>query len=261
MNGLTGLSTRRLLLKSLLPALILGYYALATRNHWLNPRIWVTPGQIWHAAAGLNRDGFLWLAVGESLLRDLIGFTLGTASGLLIGGALGLSRWADRLGTPTLHFLKAIAIFAWIPMLTMFFGIGELSKIVFIALSAFYPVALNTLEGIRSVPPSQRELARVYRLNPWQRLKKVIAPSALPSILTGIQLALILTWLSTVGVEYFMSAGPSIGGILLNGAESFHLDLVFIGVILLGGIGFALDQLAHGVGRHLLRNRPQTLNA
>ena len=108
---------------------------------------------------------------------------------------------------------------------------------------------------------AQLELARAYRLDPWQRLRKVILPAALPSILTGVQVALILTWLATVGVEYFMSAGPSIGGILLNGAESFHLDLVFVGILVLGGVGFALNQAAHALGAHLLRHRPQTLKA
>ncbi|MDB5105903.1 MAG: transporter permease [Fibrobacteres bacterium] len=260
-RGSAGAEIRRWLWKSILPASILAFWALATRFHWVDRKIWASPAQVWQATLGLNRDGFLWLALGESLLRDLAGFLLGAAAGLAAGGVLGWSPWAYRLGAPTLHFLKAIAIFAWIPLLTMVFGIGEASKIVFIALAAFYPAALNTLEGIRSVPKSQLELARAYRLDPWQRLRKVILPSALPSILTGVQVALILTWLATVGVEYFMSAGPSVGGILLNGAESFHLEIVFIGIILLGSVGFALNQGAHALGRRLLRHRPQTLKA
>jgi sulfonate transport system permease protein len=247
--------------KSIVPAFLFAAWALATGLHWVDGKIWPTPAQVARTAAKLNQDGFLWLALGESLARDLEGFVAGSALGLLAGGLMGLFPWAYRAGAPTLNFLKAIALFAWIPLLTMFFGIGELSKIAFIALSAFYPVAVNTLEGIRSVPRTQLELAEAYRLGPWQRVRKVIAPAALPSILTGVQIALILAWLATVGVEYFMSAGPSVGAILLNGAESFHLDIVFVGILLLGGIGFALNQAAHGLGQFLLRHRPQTLKA
>jgi sulfonate transport system permease protein len=251
----------RIALRLALPGALAAAWVSATAHPGSGKSPWPSPVQVASAAIGLNREGFLWIALGESLLRDAAGFLAGASAGLLAGALLGLSPLAYRIGAPTLHFLKAVAVFAWIPMITMLFGLGEPAKIAFIALSAFYPVAVNTLEGFRSVPETQRELARAYKLSPWQGLRKILLPAALPSILTGAQLGLILAWLSTVAVEYFMSAGPSVGGILLNGAESFHLDIVFVGILLLGGVGFALNQAAHGFGRWLLRHRPRTLEA
>jgi sulfonate transport system permease protein len=251
----------RIALRLALPAALGLAWSLATAHRGSGRHIWPSPVQVAFAAIGLNRDGFLWLALGASLLRDALGFLAGASAGVVAGGVLGLSPLAYRIGAPTLHVLKAVAVFAWIPMLTMIFGLGEPAKIAFIALSAFYPVAVNTLEGFRSVPETQSELARAYGLGPWQRLRKIFLPAALPSILTGAQVGLILAWISTVAVEYFMSAGPSVGGILLNGAESFRLEIVFVGLLLLGGVGFALNQAAHGLGRWLLRHRPRTLEA
>lgn len=252
--------TSRAALRLALPSTLVAAWILVSVRSG-HGRAWPSPAQVARTAASLNQDGFLWLALGESLLRDAAGFLAGGAVGILVGSLLGLSSLAYRIGAPTLHFLKAVAVFAWIPMLGMIFGLGEPAKIAFIAIAAFYPVALNTLEGFRSVAVSHRELARAYRLEPFQRLRKVLLPGALPSILTGAQMGLILAWLATVAVEYFMSAGPSVGGILLNGAESFRLDVVFVGIILLGGVGFALNQAAHGLGRWLLRHRPRTLEA
>ena len=243
------------------PAALVLAWGLATAHPGTGRPFWPAPSRIVLAALDLNRGGFLWLALGASLLRDAAGFLAGASAGVLAGALLGLSTLAYRIGAPTLHVLKAVAVFAWIPLLTMVFGLGEPAKIAFIALSAFYPLAVNTLEGFRSVPEAQRDLARAYGLGPGQRLRKIFLPAALPSILTGAQVGLILAWHSTVAVEYFMSAGPSVGGILLNGAESFRLEIVFVGILLLGSVGLALNQAAHGLGRWLLRHRPRTLEA
>ena len=106
---------------------------------------------------------------------------IGSAIGLVFGVLLGGSRWFDRLVGPSFHTLKQISLFAWIPMLSMWFGLGDGAKIAFVAMAAFFPVVLNTFEGIRSVPRESIEVARVFDFSPWQLLTRVIAPSAAPA--------------------------------------------------------------------------------
>lgn len=204
------------------------------------------------------KNGDLFHNIGASLARNVIGFSIGGILGIAFGALLGLSRTADALFGPTFHSLKQIAILAWIPIISIWFGFAETAKITFIALAAFIPVALNTIEGIRSAQPQFLEVARVLRFNRYQTLRHVYFPSAVPSILTGIHLGLIYSWLATVGAEYFMAVGPGIGGLIIAGRERFEMDLVMLGVVILGGIGFAFNGLASWIETRSLRWRDDT---
>jgi sulfonate transport system permease protein len=111
---------------------------------------------------------------------------------------------------------------------------------------------VNTWAGARSVPRDLAEVAQVLTLNCWQKLTRLAIPSALPSIFVGLHLGLIYSWLATVGAEYFMTIGPGIGGLMTEGREHFHMDLVILGVVLLGGIGLGLNRLATVLETHVL---------
>jgi sulfonate transport system permease protein len=257
----SSLTPSRIALRSVIPVLVVGFWVLATTRGWIDPKIWASPSKVADAWRQLTLNGFLWKAIEGSLLRETGGFLLGAVVGFLVGNLLGLSRIADWLATPLLGFLKQISVFAWLPLISLFFGIGEWSKAVFIGISAFFPLVTSTYAGLHSVQRNHAELARLLRLSPWQRYRKILLPAALPAILGGIQLGLVLTWMATVGADFFMSAGYSIGGFLIQGASSLKFGLVIIGVALLGIIGWGLDFLTRQVGGYLLRNRPKTLQA
>lgn len=171
---------------------------------------------------------------------------------MALGTLLGLSRIADRIVLPCFNGIKQIALLAWIPLISVWFGFDEAAKVVFIALAAAIPVVLNTVEGMRAAPKALIEVANSLRLTRVQQLFRLYLPAALPSILTGIQLALIYSWLATVGSEYFMAVGPGIGGLIIAGRERFDMDLVLLGILLRGLIGFALNSLANQLGHRLL---------
>jgi sulfonate transport system permease protein len=200
-------------------------------------------------------DGALLTDLGASLARDLAGFAIGAVIGVLFGALLGLSRSANQLFGPTFHAARQVAVLAWIPIISIWFGFAETAKIVFIAVAAFVPVALNTLEGIASASAQLLEVAHALRFNRRQRLRRVFLPSALPSILTGIHLALIYSWLATVAAEYFMTVGPGIGGLIIAGRERFQMDLFMLGVVILGLVGFVLNHGATLIETRLLRWR------
>lgn len=227
-----------------LPAALLAAWWLATRWGWTTSPLLVPPEKVWATAVEQVTSGKLAAALGASLRRDLIGFAIGSSAGLLFGALLGASRLADRLLGPSFHTLKQISLFAWIPLLSVWFGLGDAAKIAFLSLAAFFPVVLNTYEGIRAVPPDLLEVADVLRFSRRQRWRRVILPAAAPSIFTGIHLGLIYAWLATLGAEYLLVSGEGIGNTMIDGREHFWMDLVLFGVIVVGTVGFLLNALA-----------------
>jgi sulfonate transport system permease protein len=238
-----------------LPLLVLAAWYVATQYKLVNTLLFVRPDKVVTSAIQQYREGAIVAPLVASLKRDLLGFSIGTLLGLLAGGSMGMSRTADRLLGPSFHAAKQVALFAWIPLLSVWCGTGELAKIAFIALSAFYPVVLNTHEGVRSVSRDYLEVAQVFRFTRWQTLRKLIIPGALPSIFSGVQLALIYAWLGTLGAEYLLAPAPGIGNLMIEGRESFAMDKVLVGVILAGAIGATLNTLAGWLENRALRWR------
>ena len=226
-----------------LAALLLWWAAIEGR--WTESPLLVSPLLVAQTAwKQLVEPGEAWAALGASLRRDLIGLAIGSTSGLLLGTWLGLSRWAERLVGPSFHTVKQISLFAWLPLISLWFGLGDPAKIAFIALASFFPVVLNTLDGIRQTPAELVEVARVLRFSRWQLLTRVVLPSAAPAIFTGLHLALIYAWLATIGSEYLMVSGQGIGNLLIDGRDHFWMDKVLFGVLLIGLVGYALNLLA-----------------
>jgi sulfonate transport system permease protein len=238
-----------------LPALLIALWALATTVGWVDTRILVSPLETlktgWHLIIG----PMLWVSLGYSLARDASGFLAGSLIGLLLGTLLGTSRLADRLISPTFHAFKQIAVFAWIPLIAVWFGLGEPAKVAFIALVVFPPVLLNTFDGIRSVSRDYIEVARAFEFSIVQQSLRVILPSALPQIFTGLRLGLIYAWLATIGAEYFLKAGPGVGNILIDGREKFLMDQVIVGVAIVAAVGYIFHFLTGRLEKRLLRWR------
>jgi sulfonate transport system permease protein len=227
-----------------IPLALLALWQLATTLGWSNSPLLVPPAKVWATAVNQVSTGQLFTALGASLWRDLFGFVIGASAGMLFGAALGASRWFDALVGPSFHTLKQISLFAWIPLLSVWFGLGDAAKVAFLSLAAFFPVVLNTCEGIRSVPADLLEVARVFEFTRWQRWRRVIVPAASPSIFAGIHLGLIYAWLATLGAEYLLVSGKGIGNTLIDGREHFWMDMVLFGVIVVGGVGALLNTIA-----------------
>lgn len=199
----------------------------------------------------------LWGATATSLVRVALGFAVGAGLGVVLGLAVGLHRPSQLAVAPTIHALRQVALFAWIPLLTAWFGNGDVAKTVFIALSSFFPVYLNTEQGVRAIPPTYREVAAIARLRPWQRLRRLVLPAALPSILIGIEIGLLTAWIGTVGAEYAIGTGRGIGSYLATARDVFRMDLVLVGVLVLALVGYLFSRLAHTLFHRLIPWRPR----
>ena len=235
-----------------LPCLLTLAWLAIGRFHLTDSRLFVPLDRVL-TVPFLDADGRnLWLGLAASVGRMLAGFALGAMLGGFLGLLMGLSAIGNRVVGPSFTALRQITLFAWIPLLTAWFGHGEEAKLVFIALSALFPMALNTHQGLHDVPPPYRELARVLRLTPKTRLMRLMLPGALPSICLGLEIALINAWIGTVAAEYAMGFGRGLGTFLAQGRELFRMDVVIVGVLALALTGFLMNCIFRTVFKRLM---------
>ncbi|CAN5407230.1 hypothetical protein BH10PSE18_BH10PSE18_00350 [soil metagenome] len=219
----------------------------------VNSALLVLPAKVFDTAVDQIVSGRLWRALSASLLREATGFVIGTVAGLGLGALLGLSPLFNRIVGPSFNTFKQISLFAWIPLISVWFGLGDVAKVVFLSLAALVPVVVNTCDGIRTAPAGLLEVARVYGYTRWQTVTQVVLPAALPSIFTGVYLALIYSWLATIGAEYLLVSGRGIGNTLIEGSEHFQMDLVIFGMVVIGTVGWLMNASARALERRLSR--------
>ncbi|SHH47658.1 ABC transporter permease [Pollutimonas bauzanensis] len=238
-----------------LPVAAIALWWAASALDLVNSALLVSPVKVWDTAVDQLATGKIWLALGASLARELTGFAIGTTAGLALGGLLGFLPLFNRIVGPSFNTFKQISLFAWIPLISVWFGLGDVAKVVFLSLAALVPVVVNTCDGIRNAPESLLEVARVYGFTRWQTIAQVVLPAALPAIFTGVYLALIYSWLATIGAEYLLVAGQGIGNTLIEGSEHFRMDLVIFGMFIIGLVGWLMNASARIVERRIARWR------
>lgn len=240
-----------------LPLLALLVWQTVTWFEWVDTRLIVPPGGVFAVAHAEMQSSAFWLGVAASLGRDLLGFALGSIAGIVFGCALALSRVANSLLSPSFHVIRQISLFAWVPLLSVYLGYGELSKLVLIALAVFYPVALSTHEGVAGIERKWLEVARVYEFNRKQFVWRLLLPAASPQIFTGLQLGLIYAWLGTIGAEFLLRSYDTIGlgETIFRGRAAFNIELIVFGMLVVGLVGYLLSQGAMHFERQALRWR------
>jgi sulfonate transport system permease protein len=236
-----------------LPIVAIGVWWLASSQGWSQSGLLVSPEKVAATAWDQIISDKFWRSISASLARNLSGFFIGTALGLVLGCLLGLSSLFERLVGPSFNTFKQISLFAWIPLISVWFGLGDVAKVVFLSLAALVPMVVNTCDGLRNVPPNLLEVARVYHFTRWQTIVGVMLPAALPSIFTGLYLALVYSWLATIGAEYLLVSGEGIGNTLIDGSEHFMMDLVLFGMVVIGLVGWGLNALARVLERRMQR--------
>lgn len=244
---------------AVIPALLFAGWYIATTQHWIDRALLPLPQEVWSAFLTGWHSGELSENVLSSLLRNTTGFIAGGLIGALLGLLLGLNTWADRLLSPTLNAIKHVAVFAWIPLMIMWFGHGELSKVIFIALVVFYPVFFNTYDGVKNVPVRIKEVAAIFKLSPSATFFKVILPAAAPSIFAGLNIALVFSWVATVGAEYFFVSSVGVVNPILDGQNLFQMEVVLYGMAVIAVVGLIFSKTAQYFENYNLRWR-QTVN-
>lgn len=211
--------------------------------------------QIAHGFFDLLKSGELLINLMATLQTTLTGLLIGGVAGLLVGGLMAVSPTANKLIGPLYHTIRQVPLLGLIPLIALWFGNGLSSKILIVSLAAFYPVVLNTFEGMRGVEKKYIEVSHVLKLNRLQLFVKVLLPAAMPSILTGVMHALAFAWISTVGTELLFSTGLGLGGLLQIAQEASRMDIVIIGVASIGLTGLLMNMVLSRFSQYLLRWR------
>ena len=221
--------------------LLVVWHAVATAGYF-PAQILVSPLQVLRTLGDLWRAGEVQSHLGQSLYRLGLGFAAGSLLGLVLGIAMGVSDQVTAFFSPLMNAMRQVPAVAFIPIVILIFGVGEMFQIVIVAKAALFPVALAAVDAVRGIPRAYFEVARVYRLPGYQVIIKVVLPATVPPVVTGLRLALSRSWMVLVAAE-LLAADQGIGQMMEMGRQMFRLDIVMVGVAITGLIGFSLDRV------------------
>ncbi len=236
----------------IVPFLILLIWQLIGSLGFFTKAVLPTPAEILSAAENLTVDGVLFPDLGISIARAAGGFAIGGGLGLIFGLIVGLSVKSENVLDPSLQMVRTIPHLAVAPLFILWFGLGDTSKVLLIAMGAFFPIYVNTFLGIRRVDAKFFDVARVLEFSRWKKLKLLIIPAALPNILLGIRLSMGAAWLSLVVAE-LMGSTAGIGYMIMDARQFSNTDVVFVGIIIFAIVGKLTDSLVKLMERHFLK--------
>jgi len=236
----------------LVPVLALVTWEILVDRQIAPSRFLPAPSSVIQAFLRLLKSGELSTHLGISLQRAALGFLIGGSVGLLFGFINGLSRVSEVLFDSPIQMIRTIPHLALLPIVILWFGIGEESKVFLVALGAVFPIYINTFHGIRSIDPGLRELATVYQIGRWKVFTEIVLPGALPSILLGVRYALGITWLTLIVAET-IAARSGIGFMAMNAREFLETDVVVLSILLYALFGKLADSIARALERSFLQ--------
>lgn len=239
-------------LGALVPLALVTAWVLATEVLGAPAYKLPSPGDVWAAAVQLAGTGQLGLYVAISVQRVLLGFAVGAVVGLALGAVVGLSRVGEALLAPTIAGVRAVPSLAWVPILILYLGVGEDSKIVLIAIGAAFPVFTTVAGSLRHVDPHLVEVGRAYGLRPVELFARVQLPAVLPALVSGLRLALAQAWLFLVAAELIASS-MGLGFLLSDSQNNGRVDRMFLAILLLALLGTVTDAVLNLLQRVLLR--------
>jgi sulfonate transport system permease protein len=238
----------KLFLGFLIPVAVIALWALKGRAGGLIS----SPLEVYSTIRESLSSGFLLSNLWISFNRVMQGFFFGAAVGLLIGILTGLSPLADRVISPFFHGLRNVPIVGWVPLFIIWFGFGELSEIMLIAVGAFYPMILNTYQGIRGVSMQMIEVGRIFHYSRLRLFTHIVLPSALPSIATGVRISLANAWMFVVVAEIFGITAGGVGNMMNDAREAFKMHIVIMGIVVIGIMGFLLNTVLSRFEKYFL---------
>ncbi len=251
--------TKKLLLDAattwVVPVAIIVLWQIASSTHMIPQRKLPSPVSVISAGYRLARSGELPRDVLVSTARAATGFAIGGTLGFIFGLAAGISRLAENLFDGALQMLRMVPHLALIPLVIVWFGIGESAKIFLVAVGVFFPIYYNTYHGIRTIDAGLLEMAKIQRLRGASLFWDVILPGALPSILVGMRYALGIMWLTLIVAET-IAGNSGIGFMTMNAREFMQTDIVVLGILLYAILGKLIDLLARQIERTALSWHP-----
>ncbi|MET3546885.1 sulfonate transport system permease protein [Paenibacillus favisporus] len=243
-----------LLWASIIPVVVVVLWQWAGGAGWISPEFMPTPWVILKSLIHLIASGDLAYQIGVSIQRTLLGFAIGGLLGLVFGCLTGMFRKAEYLLDPSIQVLRLVPHLAIAPLIILWFGFGETSKIAIIISGSFFPMYINTYAGIRQVDGKWFEVGKVLEFKPYQRFTRLIVPGALPSILLGVRLSLAVSWISLVVAE-LVGSTAGIGFMINEAKQNSDTPVIFVGILIFAVVGKLIDSLVRLLERRWLHWR------
>lgn len=236
----------------IIPAAVIVIWQIASSTGILNASILPPPTKLAVTFRDIVLDGSLAKNVLVSLRRVALGYALGAVLGIILGIAVGLSPIVEKLLFPIIEIMRPIPILAWVPVLILWAGIGESSKVITIAIGTFWSVLLNTTDGVQNVDQKYTEVADIFMKTQRDKIFLVTLPAALPSIFTGLRIGIGSAWLSVIGAE-MVAASSGLGYFITYNREMMKPAKMYVGVITIGVIGWLINILIRKLEKSLMK--------
>lgn len=234
-----------------LPICLVMIWQITSSLNIFSPYLLPSPLTTLDTAKQLFIEGLLLKHLLISLQRVFFGFILAALAAIPLGIICGRSNRFQNYVWPLLEFMRHIPPLAAIPLIILWFGIGEPSKLVIIFLASFFPLFLNTYSGIKNCDAKILEVGRSLHFSPLQQAKLIELPAALPAIAVGLQLSLGYSWRALIGAE-LIAASSGIGYMILDAEQMSRPDIVLVGILTIGIVGSVIDSVFFHLTNRLL---------
>lgn len=214
------------------------------------------PVAVGTALIDMVRSGELVRDMLATLQRAFTGLAIGAPLGVAFGIAMGIWKPIDRVLGPLLHALRQVPMIGWLPLMGLWFGVGEGTELIVVSMSAFFPSMLNAHAGVAQVDGRYLEVGSVLRFSTAQSIRYVLWPAALPLVMTGLTQALAFAWISTIGTELLTGAGSGLGVAMGQAQMQQRLDVMLVVIGVTAALGFTINHLFRSVRRSALRWQP-----
>jgi taurine transport system permease protein len=231
---------------------LMALWWVATHAGWIKPLFLPKPESILFAfKQAVNGDldnHTLWTHFLWSMYRVFSAFILAVIVGIPVGIAMGVSRIARGLFDPPIEFYRPLPPLAYLPLMIIWFGIGELAKVLLLFLSIFAPVVLAARAGVKSISQEQIQAARSMGASTWQVIRHVIMPGAMPEILVGLRIGMGVGWTTLVAAE-MVAADAGLGKMVFNASNFLRTDVVILGILVIGFVAYIFELLMRWIER------------
>ncbi len=245
----------RLPRRAISPLILIALWEIGSRAGLIPARILAAPSQVVATLFDMIVSGELQANLGVSLARALSGLALGSLVGGTLAVIAGLTKRGELAVDPPVQMLRTLPFLALVPLFIVWFGIGELPKVLLIALGVTFPVYLNLYNGIRGIDPKLIEAARTFGLRGPELIRHVILPGAMPSLLLGLRMALTVSWLSLVIAEQ-INASAGLGTLINNARDFLQTDVIVVCLLVYAAIGLTADAGVRALEAKALAWRP-----
>jgi ABC-type nitrate/sulfonate/bicarbonate transport system permease component len=234
------------------PVGLLLAWELAAQFNFIDVRFFPAPSAIIGTLVGMAQSGELWDHVAISLQRIALGFLLGGIPALILGIVMGISRPVRALVDPLIVATFPIPKSSILPFILLIFGLGEMSKVVMVAIGVFFPVAINATAGVLQISPIYLDVGKSFKASRWDIFRTIALPGALPFIMTGIKLGAGLALILIAMAEMY-GANSGIGYLIWSSWETFAVARMYVGLFVIALIGFAISILLNEIERRIVR--------